>query len=211
MHVIVPIKRYAHAKTRLAGVLAPVERARLARLLAETVLTGLAAARRATSVQVVSDEPALAQLCRPYGFSLLTDDKNAPGLNAAVERGLALARLAGHRRVAVVHADLPLFQASAFDAMADRYLAVPGPCTTIVTDMAGEGTNLLFTNTDPCLPCLYGRASASRHAAAARALGCSVNIVRCTPFSVDCDWPEDLRHLAAGGFGEPLSAAAGAA
>lgn len=210
MHVIVPIKRYSAAKTRLSVVLAPAERAQLANVLAQTVLFELGKARSATSVQVVTREPAVAGLCRSLGF-LLLDDRGADGLNAAVKRALKAASAAGIHRVAVVHADLPLFRASAFDAVTDAHLSAPGPLTTIVTDIRGDGTNLLLTTTENGLPCLYGPASANRHAAASQARGIANRIVQCPRLSVDCDWPEDLRHPAIAGQFHPLPQAAGTA
>lgn len=195
MHVIVPVKRYADAKTRLAPVLSPGARARFAQLLAERVLTELAASRTARSVLVVTDEPALAGLCRSLGFSLLAEGAPPRGLNAAVRRGLAAAGGMGAEHVAVVHADLPHFRAAAFDAVAAEHLGAPDRRCTIVTDGAGDGTNLRLSRLGDGLPALYGPESARRHAAAARSLGLAVRIVRCASLSTDCDTPDDLRRL----------------
>lgn len=156
-------------------------------------------------------------LAARLGFELLADE--GAGLNAAITRGMRHLRNQGETDIAVVHADLPLFQASEFDRVAARHAAGPARKLTLVSDLVGNGTNLRLCRPGDAIPPLYGKMSAARHREAARRAGLAVETVASPILEFDCDTPEDLRRLMQmpqseaddrgrfAGLGFPLSAA----
>jgi 2-phospho-L-lactate guanylyltransferase len=191
MWAIVPIKRFAEAKQRLAPLLSPAQRAELARHMAEGVLTELRRLPWLDGVLVVSAESGLSNLVRRLCFEPF-DDAGA-GLNAALDA--AGARLAGRGigETVIVHADLPLFHAGALEHAAALHRRGGARRMTIVTDLRGGGTNVRFCRPAAAVSAHYGEGSAARHRAAAQAAGLAVETVTLRELSFDCDTPDDLR------------------
>lgn len=181
--VLVPVKSFAVAKRRLATVLPPVTRARLARSMAERVL----AAAAPLPVAVVCDDPEVAAWAAQHGAAVVW----APGLglNGAVEAGVGALGRQGHRRVIVAHGDLPLATSLAWLA------AFPG--MTLVPDYRDDGTNVVCVPSDAGFRFAYGPGSFRRHAAKARRLGLAVRVVRDPRLGRDIDLPADLEVLPA--------------
>jgi 2-phospho-L-lactate guanylyltransferase len=183
--VLVPVKAFGAAKSRLAPAVDPSTRARLARSMAERVL----AAAAPLPVAVVCDDPEVATWAAGRGAQVL----RAPGvgLNRAVASGRAALAARGFDRVAVVHSDLPAARNLAalltFDGL------------TLVPDRHRVGTNVL------CLPSTlpfsfsYGPGSFERHLTAARASGLPVRVLEPLELTWDVDVPDDvaaaLAHL----------------
>ena len=196
MRAIVPVKRFCSAKQRLAGVRTPVEREQLARMLAERTLHEISRAKLVEGVTVFSAEASLRPLVRDLGFDWLEDAGD--GLNAALAAALDDTVARGCDDVAIVHADLPLLQATELDRIAALHRAGPTRKMTLVADRRDDGTNLRFCRPARAVPPLYGPGSARRHAVFARACGIPVDLVRSPALSVDCDTPDDLTFLASG-------------
>lgn len=183
--VAIPIRTFALGNTRLAARLADDRRVALARDLAERVV----AAAGDAPVAVVTGAPEVAGWARTRGAIVVPD----PGsLDAAATAGVdALADL-GCSRVVVAHADLPF--ATSFAAVvadADRPTAVLVPCRH------DDGTPVLSVPVaGPPFRFAYGPGSFRRHAAAARAAGLAVKVVRDPDLAFDVDTPDDLADLA---------------
>jgi 2-phospho-L-lactate guanylyltransferase len=97
----------------------------------------------------------------------------------------------GRRRVVVAHADLPHARPGAL-----MRFAVSGPdIVSIVPCHRDDGTPVLAVPTAIHFPFAYGPGSARRHAAAARALGLAVHVVRDPELGYDVDVPADLARL----------------
>src|SRR5437764_4062636 len=125
--IIVPIKRLAIAKTRLAE-----ERDVRADLALAMALDTVAAARAATAVErvvVVTDEPSAAEAMRRMGAEVVADAPDA-GLNPALTHG-ALSAAAGRGPVAVaaLSSDLPALRASDLDGVLAA--AADQPCCLV--------------------------------------------------------------------------------
>ena len=173
-----PVKAFADAKARLAPVLAPPERAALARAMAETVLH----AANGLPVTVVCDDAAVAAWAHGHGAAVVL----APGrgLNGAVEDGMRCLRAAGVSRAVVAHADLPLARDLAHVA---RFAGV-----TLVPDRREDGTNVMCVPTAASFRFSYGPGSFSRHLREATRLGLPVRVVRDPLLAWDVDGPADL-------------------
>ena len=70
---LVPVKSFARAKSRLAGVLGPAEREALARSMFEHVLRVLASSGEVGGVTVVTDGDDVATLARSLGAAVMRD------------------------------------------------------------------------------------------------------------------------------------------
>jgi len=141
--IVVPIKRLAVAKTRLAE--GADVRADLALAMA---LDTVAAARSAPAVDrvvVVTDEPAAAQAVRRMGAIVVADAPDA-GLNPALVHGAkAAADDSPGLAVAALSSDLPALRPADLDGVLRA--ATGHPCC-LVSDADGTGTTLL-TALDP--------------------------------------------------------------
>lgn len=195
MDIIVPAKKFAEAKTRLAGVLPAADRKRLAELLAVTVLRQLARARCIRRVIVASSEPSLVGVASEFGFDILPDDPLNPGLNAAIGRAVRQAVSNGAQDVGVVFSDLPLFSADEFEKIVQHHLEGAARQVTLVRDRFGIGTNVRLCRPGDLLPPLYGRNSAEEYRRAAAACGAELRIVKSDRLSHDLDQPADVRAI----------------
>ena len=182
---IVPIKRFAAAKSRLPEALGGL-RGQLAQAMARHVLGVLDASGSVARIVVVADNAAMAA-----GHDFVPDPGG--GLNAAVAAGVAHARAGGAGHVAVVHADLPELTSGAFDRLVQRYLALPGddPVGLVPCEDA-DGTNILFLRAADEFPFAFGKRSFDRHLAIAGPRGSEL---LSAPAARDVDRARDLSAL----------------
>jgi 2-phospho-L-lactate/phosphoenolpyruvate guanylyltransferase len=180
--VLVPVKDFRQAKVRLAGALAPSERAALARSMA----TNVVAAADSLPVYVVCDDTEVAAWAEAAGASVLW--RPGLGLNGAVTDGVETLARYGVGRVIVAHSDLPLAVHLAWVAH------LPG--VTLVPDRRDDGTNVVCVPTEVGFVFAYGPNSFRRHAAEGRRLRLGVRVVREPRLGWDVDIPDDLAHPA---------------
>lgn len=159
---IVPVKRWADAKSRLP--LSEEIRSDLARAFAADVIAAVAGTSRVGRIVVVSSGAGVAELVRGTAVHLMADPEQVDGdrLNAAISAGAAWA-LREHPQdpVVVVPADLPSLTSAALGTL---LAAVAGVDRAVVPDASGEGTALLVAGDPSRLSPRYGADSAARHA-----------------------------------------------
>lgn len=178
--VLIPVKRFAAAKGRLAAVLGPGEREQLARWLAGRVV----AAAGALPVFVACDDDEVAAWADGVGADVLWSP--GLGLNGAVDAGRTTIAGKGAGHVVIAHSDLPL--ASDLGALVE-----PG-AVTLVPDRHGDGTNVMALPVDVALAAAYGGGSFARHLARATASGVAVSVHHDPRLELDVDTPADLAH-----------------
>jgi 2-phospho-L-lactate guanylyltransferase len=182
--VVVPIRTFALANTRLADALSGDARAALAQRLADTVIR---AAGSAPAV-VVTAAPEVERWARDHDLDVALD----PGsLDSAAAAGIEVLAARGVSRAVVAHADLPF--ATSFHLVtrdADRPVAV------LVPDQRNDGTPVLSLPTFAPFAFAYGPGSFRRHLEAARAAGLAARVVRDPGLAFDVDTIEDLRVVA---------------
>jgi 2-phospho-L-lactate guanylyltransferase len=176
--VLVPVKRFADAKTRLAPALTPEQRAELAATMARRVI----ASAGDLPVAVVCDDREVAAFARQQGALVLWEPGR--GLNGAVAEGVRLLGRAGAKLVVVAAGDLPRAEDLAWVTRFDGI--------TIVPDRRHEGTNVIGILTDRPFEPSYGPGSFARHLAQARALGVPLRVVNAPQLAWDVDLPADL-------------------
>jgi 2-phospho-L-lactate/phosphoenolpyruvate guanylyltransferase len=188
--VLVPVKSFRHAKTRLTAALGDDERRALVRRMAEQVLRAAAP----LPVAVVCDDAEVANWARAHHALVLWEPGR--GLNGAVQSGVAQLAALGVRRVIVAHADLPMAR--------DLPQLVGFEGVTLVPDRRDDGTNVIELPTDAGFCFSYGPGSFPIHRAESERLGLPTRVVREPTLSYDVDWPSDLsERVLTGGVDEP--------
>lgn len=189
---VVPVKRLDRAKSRLAPVLGPADRIRLARAMCLDVLGTLAAEPRLGGILVVSSDPEVAAMADSLGAGVC-EDGPVEGTDAAIRTGLS----ALDRRTAdpclVVPADIPFLTAEELTRMIDGLGSAP---IVICPALGDGGTNLMALAQTSLIPTAFGCDSFARHLAAARARDLTCRIERLAGAGRDIDRPQDLAQAA---------------
>ncbi len=182
MRVLIPIKPLRIAKTRLARMLTPDERAGLVLWMLDRVLMSCREAGL-PEVDLVGGDERIAELGRRYGARVLPE--LGSGLNQTLGQALATVGEA----CLVLAADLPLLRPEDLLRLLrpweERRAAVLAPSRD-------GGTNaLLRPPACPFTPA-FGPGSAQRHRMQLVAAGASVEEVQTLGLLHDVDRPEDL-------------------
>jgi 2-phospho-L-lactate guanylyltransferase len=158
--LVVPVKRTAIAKSRLAAAY-PQHRPELARAFAADTVEAALASPLVRTVLVVTDDPQVAADVTAAGARVVPD-LPATGLNEALEHGAAAAVAefpdAG---VAALSADLPAL-------LPDELTAALAACIadrSFVIDQPGTGTTMLAARPGVALDPRFGVGSALAHQA----------------------------------------------
>jgi len=184
---IIPVKRFAVAKQRLACVLSPDERARLAEAMLSDVLTALRPLPQLTDIVLVTAESAAAEIGRGFCARTVADQLEA-GVNIAVLQGLDSLRPAGGP-VAVIAADVPF--ATSDDITAAFALLRHDPIVLAPAE-TDAGTNLLAMRRAGMIEPSFGERSFVQHRDLAHAAKLSCGICRPGGLRHDIDRPSDL-------------------
>lgn len=175
--VIVPLKAFDRAKSRLRHHLGDTAAAALARRLA----SGVVAATFPRPCLVACDDPEVEEWALAAGARVLRT--SADDLNGAVAE--AYRALDTTVSLAIVaHGDLLRPEGLGTTSF--------GPGVTVVTDRVGAGTNVLAVPAGLDFHFSYGPGSAARHIAEARRLGLEVATWNQSRWSHDVDEPSDL-------------------
>lgn len=187
--ILIPVKRLSESKLRLAGVLGPPQRRRLALSMLADVL--LAAAGWPLRMVVTSDRDA-ASMARSAGWSIVPDPGS--GLNDAVAEGTTAGASAGATALLVLPFDVPLVTGRDLEAL------FATDADVVVARSDDGGTSGLLRRPPAVIAARFGPDSARSHAGAAGVAGLRVRSLRLPGLSLDVDEPADLRRLAASGL-----------
>jgi 2-phospho-L-lactate/phosphoenolpyruvate guanylyltransferase len=188
---VVPVKRFALAKSRLAP---GVDEARKPELVAAMVADVLEAIGRARTIErtiVVSQEPRAAELAAAAGAELVSDFDDASH-SAAASAGARAAMAGGAECVALLPGDCPLLDPRELDKM---LTGVPDPYVAVIPDRHGTGTNALVLAPPDAIEPSFGEGSKERHVAAARAAGIPFGVEELPSLGLDLDTPADIVAL----------------
>jgi len=210
---ILPVTRFAAAKSRLGESVDQELRARLAQAMVTDVLQALACTASVEITFVVTRELRLSETAREHG-ALVIQDTAEQGQSAAVALGVQRALADGFERALCVPGDFPALdpaeleelltgrvEATLGKATASREImgksasAADGRSVVIVPDRHGTGTNgLLLTPPDAIAPA-FGPGSCERHGALAHKAGASLRVARPSSLLLDVDTGADLVAL----------------
>jgi 2-phospho-L-lactate guanylyltransferase len=187
----VPVKGFANAKQRLAGVLTPAQRAALAAAMLEDVLEALAAAPLA-GILVNTPDPQAAALARAWGAEVIADDA-ASGHTGAVAAMARWLIAVGRPAMLALPGDLPRVTAAEIAALCAA--APAAPSFTIAPARDERGSNAVLLAPPAAVPLRFGDDSFFPHLDAARRVGIDPVVVALPGIGLDIDTPEDLREL----------------
>ncbi len=190
---LIPIKGFDRGKSRLSGVLAAPERARLARELFEHVVRVLRQSAVIDEIAVVSDSVEARQHAERLGVVALSDAVDTRGLAHVVDEALRDLSRRGASSVVICMADLPDLTVQDIASVA-RLLDESD--VVLVPDLSQQGTNVIALKSPTSLPsCLGHEDSLLRHKLRARELGLTVSIQLSSGIGFDVDRPSDLARL----------------
>jgi 2-phospho-L-lactate guanylyltransferase len=172
--VILPVKAFDRAKTRLSSVLASTQRESVARLMATDVLMAF----------------EQEELARRFDCAYENDDPTLD-VSANVTRVAQMPEIQSAKTFLLVAADLPSLCSKDFT----RILRGHEEGVTICRAVRDGGTNAFIATMPQQVKFSFGAGSAKRHASAARAAGQKVSVLDDAAFQRDIDTPEDLQCL----------------
>ena len=188
--VIVPVKGLGEAKSRLASVLGPAQRASLVLAMLEDVLIAVRAAHDGPLLLVTPDE-GCAPAAQRAGAELLADEGG--GYNAAVAQALAAAGAREAGAALVLPADQPRARPeelrTAIEALGERGV--------VVAPSRDGGTGLLGLRPPDAIAPAFGIGSAARHRALGESAGLEVGWLELPSLRDDVDEAGDLLRAGA--------------
>jgi 2-phospho-L-lactate guanylyltransferase len=186
---LVPLKRRAACKMRLAGQLSPAQRLQLVRLMLARVIGAVRQSQCIDALACVSAERDTV----PAEIPLLADA--GTGLNSALDAARQMLIDRGADELVVLPADLPFVTAADIDALVES--GRRAGCA-LATDRPGLGTNALWLPARMPFRFQFGPGSRLRHLEEAKRLGLTPALVSLPGLAFDVDGPDDLRFLSPG-------------
>ncbi len=188
---IVPVKRFAAAKQRLAVGIDDERREALAAAMLEDVLAAIGEARSIERSIVVSGDPVAQEIAASAAAEVVPDPADEGHVEAALA-GIARAEADGAGCVVLLPGDCPLLDPRELDSL---LTGMPSPFVAIVPDRHGEGTNALALAPPTAIRPAFGEGSRARHLAAAREAGIPYAVEELASLGLDLDTPADLVAL----------------
>ena len=186
-----PVKALSRAKSRLAPILSPLERAALTLAMLEDVLDA-AVPVPGWETWVISPDEAVLEIAARRRARPVQEKK--PPLQTAVRQVEAEAKEGGADALAVLLADLPLLTAEAFHPALKTLGSV-----VLAPSASNGGTNLLLRRPPRVIGARFGRESFVKHLQSAETRGIPAAVVRSPELATDLDLPVDLRVFLAAG------------
>lgn len=196
--IVLPVSGIARGKSRLAPLLAAVERGRLNRELVEhAVRAATGALSDPARCIVVSPCARSLRVAAAAGAMAIAEARPLRGLNAAIRQGVRHAMRCGARRVLILHSDLPRMSAAHLGAMLAQ--ARRTRCRLVVPDRDRMGTNALLLPARLGMDLHFGPGSYAKHRRCAREAGEEPAICEVIALTHDLDTPEHYRAWIAAG------------
>ncbi|MDM8528007.1 2-phospho-L-lactate guanylyltransferase [Anaerolineales bacterium HSG24] len=186
--ILIPVKPFCEAKTRLSPVLSAKQRILLSRHLFKRTIR---IAQQVSDVVVISRSQVVRQLAKRAGAWSLVEFGTA--LNPALQQGLSWIEAQGGQAALILPADLPHLQTEPLRQMVA--LGKTAPTLVIAPCQRGEGTNALLIRPIGLIVPQFGLCSFARHQQAARQTGVEPTVINHPAFAFDLDIPADLERL----------------
>jgi 2-phospho-L-lactate guanylyltransferase len=194
---VLPVKRFAEAKQRLAAGIDDEHREAVVAAMLDDVLEAIGEARSIERTIVVSDEAVAAAGAAAVGAEVVPDPGEG-GHSGAALAGIARAEQLDAECVVLLPGDCPLLEPRELDRL---LTGLPASYVAIVPDRHGTGTNALALSPPRAIRPAFGAGSCARHVAAARGAGVPFAVEELASLALDLDTPADVvaltRELAA--------------
>jgi 2-phospho-L-lactate guanylyltransferase len=190
---LVPVKRLAAGKSRLAAALGRETTEALTLAMLGDVIDAIHASQRADRVVVVTPDPDVGEAARALRAEARVADD--PGLNAALDAAAgALADPAG--ALLVVLGDVAGATGADLARLFEALEREPGPAAVLAPARDG-GTAALLRRPPAAIPACFGEGSAKAHRAAAERGGVRFLELPLPSLAIDLDRSDDARALLA--------------
>ena len=195
---ILPVKRFAQAKTRLLGeLIGPQERAALLRGMLADVLASLGRSEATERSVVVTGEGRAERVAMEAAQRIrmpieVLQDPRDRGHSEAATLGIVRAKALGAKCVALLPGDCPLLDAAELDGAIGRMEA---ESVAVVPDRHATGTNGLLMAPPDAIGPAFGSGSCERHLDRATRGGWSARREEIPSLALDLDTPDDLELL----------------
>lgn len=188
---VLPVKRFAVAKRRLAAGLDDERREALVEAMLGDVLEAIGEARTIERTIVVSDEPRAVEAAGAIDGEVLADP-GEDGHSGAALAGVSRAGELDAECVVLLPGDCPLLAPRELDRL---LTGVPSRFVAVVPDRHGTGTNALVLAPPDAIRPEFGEGSRARHVAAARKADVPYAVEELPSLALDLDTPADLVAL----------------
>jgi 2-phospho-L-lactate/phosphoenolpyruvate guanylyltransferase len=195
--VILPVKRFASAKTRVVAEIGPPGRAAMLRAMLADVLIALDRSREVERVILVTGEGraekvAMERAKRSSTSIEVLRDPTDRGHSEAATLGIVRAKALGATCSALLPGDCPLLDPGELDGA----LSSLGEGTVgVASDRHGTGTNGLILSPADAIGPAFGPGSCERHLDRGRRAGFEAKLLDVPSLALDLDTPEDLEAL----------------
>ena len=197
-YILIPVKHLGHAKERLAPLMSPSERTRLAEAMVESTLEVATQTRLADRIAMVTlFEPAI-MLARRYGVEVILEQEQVSE-SRSVDFGIKELARAGASSVLRLPIDLPLLEAGDIDSIFEHDRS--SPHAVLVPSRDGTGTNALLRRPGGIFQSHFGPQSCVKHLTAAREAGIDCEVVQLPRIALDIDDIDDISTLLEQGQG----------
>jgi 2-phospho-L-lactate/phosphoenolpyruvate guanylyltransferase len=182
--IVLPVKSLDEAKSRLAPVLTPLERAALTLAMLEDVIDATVLLP-GWETWVVSPDEAVLEVAAKRGVMAIAEER--PPLAAAIHQAEDEAQARGASALAVLLPDTPLVTAAALT----RAVHTLGP-VVLAPARDEAGTNLLLRRPPTTIASNFGRDSYRKHLEAAGQHDVPIAIVEQPEIAFDLDVADDI-------------------
>lgn len=186
-----PVKPLVRAKSRLAEVLTPEQREKLALQMMVHNIELLNSIPSIAGILVISRDTKVLSVARDYGVNTV-QESGQPELNQALLRATELLRSWAVDAILILPTDIPLLSVEDIEEIVHlgRY---PGT-VVIAPDHERNGTNALFVNPPGAIRYSYGEGSFDRHVSYAELAGVTCHVYESERVALDVDTPADLER-----------------
>jgi 2-phospho-L-lactate/phosphoenolpyruvate guanylyltransferase len=191
---VLPVKRFAAAKRRLATGMDEERLRMLVAAMLGDVLEAIGEARSVEQTILVSGDPLAQEIAAAAATPVdVVPDPADEGHSAAALAGIARAEVDGASCAILLAGDCPLLEPRELDRL---LTGVPARYAAIVPDRHGTGTNALVLSPPRAIDPRFGEGSLDRHVAAARAADIPFEVEQLPSLALDLDTPADVVALA---------------
>jgi 2-phospho-L-lactate guanylyltransferase len=190
--IVIPVKSFANAKSRLAGYLDPEARAKLAKAFCLDLFATVANVRGVDAVFVISNENRALEWAKQNGWYTLTESHQRSEA-ASVDFACHYCEDIGIQALLRIPTDVPLLRSADVEEIFATLNDTPS--CVMVPSRDGTGTNALLRSPPRAFPSFFGKDSLALHRQAAQSAGVATKIIHNPRIELDVDEPDDLELL----------------